>query len=42
MTKVADLGAGVGFGEIALLTNNPKRNASIRARGECHFAVTLS
>ena len=41
MTKVAELGSGVGFGEIALLTNNPKRNASIRASEECHFAVLI-
>lgn len=39
MTKVAQLPHGVGFGEIALLTNNPKRNATIRADTECHFAV---
>jgi CRP-like cAMP-binding protein len=38
MTKVAELHSGDSFGELALLTNS-KRNASIRAKEECHFAV---
>ncbi|CAI2385961.1 unnamed protein product [Moneuplotes crassus] len=39
MNKVANLPSGVGFGELALLTNRPRRNASIRATSECHFAI---
>ena len=40
MTKVAELGDGKSFGELALLTN-AKRNATIRAVTETHFAVIL-
>lgn len=39
MNKVAELGDGFTFGEIALMTSQAKRNASIKAKTECHFAV---
>ena len=38
MLKVASLPSGVGFGELALMTS-PRRNATIRANTDCHFAI---
>ncbi|CAI2376116.1 unnamed protein product [Moneuplotes crassus] len=37
--KVAQLPPGVGFGELALISKNSKRAATIRAATDCNFAV---
>ena len=38
MVKVAELPAGVGVGEAALLNNKP-RAATVKCVTDCHFAV---